>query len=64
MAGRARPPRVTASFRTSRATLEEVLASLRRVEAQLDATQARLAGPAPPEPDLAPLRQVHRLRDR
>lgn len=53
---------MTASFRASRQTLEEVLASLKRVEAQLDAAEARLAPPVP-EPALAPVRHLHRLRD-
>ena len=50
------------SFGPSRATLEDVLASLRRVEAQLEAAEARLA-PKSPEDDLAPVRALHRLRE-
>lgn len=53
---------MAASFRTSRRTLEEVLASLRQVEAQLEAAEARLAAP-PPEPPLAPVRHLHRVLD-
>lgn len=53
---------MTARSFPSRATLEDVLASLRRVEAQLEAAEARLAADAP-EPDLAPVRALHRLRD-
>lgn len=53
---------MTASVRTGARSLEEVLASLERLKAQLEAAEARLA--LPPEAPLPPpVRQLHRLRD-